>query len=180
VIDTQGEQVADLFCVDHNDLTDGFSAGRSIDYNDSIRLTTGSLLLSNAGSPLLRIAKDTCGTHDVLVSPCSLQMFQMVDPECMYHPSCQENLIGALRPFGVKDHVVASTFNIFMNVEIDHVGRIEIRKPLSKPGDSITFEAQRELIVGLSACAHEGTNNGICKPIVYEILRSNQFAQAAY
>ncbi len=171
IVDPYGEQVCDLFCVDAVNLLDGLSSGRSIDYNDTIHFTNGHMLYSNAGKPLLKILSDTCGTHDFLVTPCSLQMFQMLNPECTYHPSCQENLAKALAQYDIPAHVITTTFNAFMNVPVGLGGAIRVLAPLSKPGDQIVFEAQRDLIVGLTACSDEGSNNGSCKPIEYAVAR---------
>lgn len=167
VIDPEGEQVADLFCVDAADPDDGLSSGRSIDYNDTIRFTRGHLLYANSGKPMLEILDDSCGVHDFLVTPCSLQMFRMLDPECEYHPSCQENLARALAEFSVRASVITTTFNIFMNVPVRADGSVKVLAPLSKPGDRVVFRALTDILVGLTACADEGSNNGRCKPIWY-------------
>ncbi len=44
VIDPHGQQVSDLFCFGLGDHGSILSAGRSIDYADSIFLTTGNIL----------------------------------------------------------------------------------------------------------------------------------------
>jgi uncharacterized protein YcgI (DUF1989 family) len=171
VTDPEGEQVADLFCFDLADPRDALSSGRSIDYNDTLRFTSGNKLYSFSGNVMLEITEDTCGTHDFLVTPCSRQMFEMLEPGCGYHPSCQENLAKAFAPFGIEEHRLGTTFNTFMNVPVGEGGRVGVRPPLSKPGDFIVFRAERDLIVALTACADEGTNHGRCKPIEFEIQR---------
>ena len=57
-----------------------------------------------------------------------------------------------------------------MNVVVDSTGAIKIHKPRSIPGDYIIFEAQMDLLVGLTACSEEATNDYSFKPIQYEIL----------
>ena len=61
VIDPLGQQVADLFCFDASNPRDALSAGRSIDYNDTLFLTTGHILYSQQSKPMLQILDDTCG-----------------------------------------------------------------------------------------------------------------------
>jgi uncharacterized protein YcgI (DUF1989 family) len=178
VTDIAGEQVADLFCYDLHSPSDVLSSGRSIDYNDTIRFTTGHLLYAHSGNPMLEIMEDRCGTHDFLVTPCSLQMFKMLDPEVREHPSCEQNLINAVREFNLDPRLIATTFNIFMNIELSHTGRIKISKPLSRAGDFVVFKAHRDLVVALTACSDEGTNNGTCKPISFQILNSDQRSPA--
>lgn len=170
VIDPNGRQVSDLFCVNALDPQEYLSSGRSIDYADKIFLTKGDILYSNRSFEMLRIIEDNCGRHDFLLTPCSLRMFQIISKSNNWHPSCHENLAINLAKFEIPADRISTTFNIFMNVTVAPDGRIEILAPLSKPGSSILFEAQMDLIVGLTACSHEETNAGICKSIQYEII----------
>jgi len=170
VIDPEGLQVSDLFCVSSADPLEWLSSGRSIDYADTIYLTTGNFLYSNRSTPMLKILEDRCGRHDFLMSPCSLKMFQLVAGQPIAHSSCDENLVKALAHFEIPADRISTAFNIFMNVEISSNGRIQIHAPRSRAGDFIVFEALIDLVVGITACSHEETNAGICKPIRYEIL----------
>ena len=121
---------------------------------------------------MLEIVSDDCGRHDFLLTPCSLAMFQIVAGDTSYHHSCHENLAKALFQVGLTPDEITGSFNIFMNVAVssDKKGRIEIKAPLSKAGDSVVFKARMDLAVGLTACSHEETNGGACKPIHYEIF----------
>ncbi|MBC7458857.1 MAG: urea carboxylase-associated family protein [Bdellovibrionaceae bacterium] len=171
VIDAEGQQVSDLFCADANDPEDTLSAGRTMDYNESVRIEPGFFLYAHSGNKLLEVIEDSSpGVHDLLVTPCSLQMFNMINKNTHYHPSCLENLTKNLAPFGFCEKRIASTLNIFMNIKINKEGRLKVIAPVSKPKDFILFKAHRDLIVGLTACSDEGTNNGSCKMIHYEIL----------
>lgn len=169
VTDPLGKQVSDLFCFSLEDPRESLSAGRSIDYNDTIYLTAGHKLYSNRSRVFLEIIEDTCGRHDFLLTPCSLEMFQRVAENNDYHPSCLENLTKGFCSHGISEDAISTTFNIFMNVRVDPQGQIRIEEPLSKAGDYVLFEAHADLIVGLTACSHEGTNGGVLKPIDYEI-----------
>ena len=170
VIDTHGQQVSDLFCFDARNLSDALSSGRSIDYNDSVFLSTGNILYSNHSNEMVKIVEDSCWRHDFLLPPCSQRMFEIVNKNSAPHPSCHENLATALDGYGIITDLISTSFNIFMNVSVTSDGKIKILPPLSNPGDYIIFEAMRDIIVGLTACAHEETNNGKCKSIDYEII----------
>lgn len=172
VTDVFGEQVADLICYAANDRREWLSSGRTIDYNETIYQTTGHTLYSNRSHPMLRIVEDRVGRHDFLLTPCSLAMFHVVSGRDEYHPSCQENLEKALAPYGVAPDNIPTTFNIFMNVGVGLNGALTIDPPRSKRGDFIVFEALMDLVVGLTACSDEQTNNGSLKPITYEVLSS--------
>ncbi|WP_224243172.1 DUF1989 domain-containing protein [Hyalangium gracile] len=170
VVDPQGAQVSDLFCFSAADPAEHFSASRSIDYADTLFLTTGHVLYSNRSQAMLRIVEDSCGRHDLLMPPCSLRMFQIVAGNEDYHPSCHENLARSLGRFGFGPDAIGTTFNIFMNVSVDPRGAIQIAPPLSRAGASVLLRAEMDLLVGLTACSHEGTNAGVCKPIQYQVL----------
>lgn len=173
VIDPRGEQVADLFAFASDDRRSALSSGRSIDYAGSIRFTTGSVLYAGDSRPLLTIVEDSVGRHDFLLTPCSLEMFALLyEGHSGYHPSCLENLATSLAPYGVQPHEIGTTFNIFMNVAVGPDGAIAIGPPLSRPGDSIVLRAERNLLVGLTACSAEKSNNHSFKPIDYEIHAS--------
>jgi uncharacterized protein len=164
-----GAQVADLYCFSYERPLDALSAGRSIDYNETVRFTKGHTLFSQAGMPLLEIVEDSCGRHDFLVTPCSLQMFHLLSHTNEYHPSCHENLSHVFAQFDRPPELIATTFNIFMNYEIDQDGTLHLHRPLNTPEDFIVFRALEDVIVGLTACADEATNGGICKPIEYVV-----------
>jgi uncharacterized protein YcgI (DUF1989 family) len=170
VVDPFGEQVADLVAYARADPREWLSSGRTFDYNDTIYLTTGAVLYSNRSVPLLRIVADTVGRHDFLYTPCSPETFTILYRTNGHHPSCFENLAGALRRFGVTPDAIPTTFNIFMNVDIAPDGALSIAPPRSRPGDHIELRAEADLIVGLTACSAEMSNNYRLKPIDYEIV----------
>ena len=97
IIDPQGQQVADLFAFALHDISESLSSGRSIDYNNTLHLTTNHILYSNQSSPMLTIIEDTVGKHDFLYAPCSLEMFQIQYNITEHHPNCLENLANPLK-----------------------------------------------------------------------------------
>lgn len=170
IVDLRGEQVADVALFDAARLHDGFSPGRTIDYNESIRIRCGDRLYSNAGTALARVVEDTVGVHDLLLSPCSQTMFEGRGE--YNHRSCHANLVEALASFGVYAGAVTATLNVFMDVRIGAGGRVTIHPPPSRAGDRFALEALTDTIAGVTACSSERTNNGSCKPVVYEVLPS--------
>jgi uncharacterized protein YcgI (DUF1989 family) len=168
VIDVEGEQVSDLIAfADGGD--EWLSSGRSIDYNSTLSFTTGHVLYSNRSGKMLTILNDTVGRHDFLFAPCSPEMFQTLYGFDASHPSCFGNLANALAAYGIKPDQIPTTFNIFMNVEQSPAGELKVMPPWSRAGDSIELRAEMDLIVGLTACSAELSNNWRFKPIDYEI-----------
>ena len=171
VVDPTGGQVSDLYAVAADDGDEWLSSGRSIDYANRIYLTTGDTLYSNRSRPMVTVVGDTCGRHDFLLTPCSQDTFDLLYPqlEGAAHPSCFQNLVDGLAPFGVDPDRIGTTFNIFMNVWTDDSGELHIDRPTSRAGDSVVFRAEMDLHVGLTACSAEKSNDGVCKPIDYEV-----------
>jgi len=169
VTDLEGEQVADLVAFNSADPREYLSSGRSIDYANTIYLTAGNVLYSNRSRPFLTIVADDVGRHDFLLTPCSLETFQIIYGNRGYHPSSFENLAISLKRFGIAPDSISTTFNIFMNVGISPDGTLTIQPPRSRTMDKIVLRAEMDLIVGLTACSAEMTNNYCFKPIGYEI-----------
>lgn len=171
VIDPEGEQVADLLAYNREDVGEVLSSGRSLDYASSIFLSTGAALYSNRSRVMLRIVADEVGRHDFLLTPCSAEMFRIIYGEEAPHRGCYGNLVAALAPHGVTPDSIPTAFNVFMNVRVDgDSGKLRVDPPLSRAGDSTVFEAEMDLVIGLTACAAGQSNNFRYKPIHYEIL----------
>jgi hypothetical protein len=169
VIDPEGRQVADLLAFNAADLREVISSGRTLDYAETIRLTTGHRLYSNRSRPMLEIMADTVGVHDFLLTPCSVDTFRHFYPDQPEHPGCFGNLAAALAPFGVEADAIPTAFNCFMNVPVGVDGRLTVEPPLSKAGDHIVFRAEMDLVIGLSACSAFASNGGSFKPIAYRV-----------
>jgi len=172
VTDPEGEQVADLIAFSREPRPAWLSSGRSFDYNDTLYFTTGHTLYSNRSVPMLTITADTVGRHDFLYTPCSAETFKLLYKTTGHHPSCFENLATSLAAYGVAGDDIPTTFNIFMNVDIGKDGALTIRPPRSRPGDYIEFLAVMDVVVGLTACSAEMSNNYRLKPIDYEVRPS--------
>ncbi|HZG64375.1 MAG TPA: urea carboxylase-associated family protein, partial [Rubrobacteraceae bacterium] len=170
VIDPEGEQVSDLVAFAQADKSEWLSSGRSIDYNNTVYLTTGHLLYSNRSNPMFTILEDRVGRHDFLLTPCSPETFEILyKGHEGYHPSCLENLTKNLERFGILVDDIPTTFNVFMNVDILPSGELKIGPPLSEPGDFLDLRAEMDLIVGVTACSAEMSNNYSFKPIEVEV-----------
>ena len=169
VTDIEGVQVADLLAYNAADVREVISSGRTIDYAETIRLTTGDTLYSNRSRAMLSIVEDSVGVHDFLLTPCSEATFRHFYPGQPVHRGCFGNLADALAPYGIEPDMIPIAFNIFMNVPIGIDGKVRVEPPVSKAGDSIRFRAEMPLIIGLTACSAYSSNGGSFKPIGYSI-----------
>jgi len=170
VIDPRGVQVADLLAYNAADVREVLSSGRTLDYAETIQLTTGHKLYSNRSNVLLEIVEDTVGRHDFLLTPCSYATFDHFYPDLPRHRGCFGNLAEALAPWGITEDMIPVAFNCFMNVPVDGpTGRLEVLPPVSKAGDRIVLRAAMDLVIGLTACSAPASNGGSFKPIHYRI-----------
>jgi uncharacterized protein YcgI (DUF1989 family) len=173
VLDPLGEQVSDLYLVAAADPAEVFSSGRTTDFGNSIYVSTGSQLWSNRSRVMAEVVDDTVGVHDLTLTPCSQVTFDLLYPEFggAAHPSCFANLCDALAPFGVDPDAIGATLNVFMDVWTDAQGELQIDPPPTRPGDRFTIEARMPVVVGVTACSAEKSNNGRCTPIDWQVDR---------
>lgn len=169
VTDPEGGQVSDMVAFMAENAGETLSNGRTFDYEETVRLTTGNRLWSNRSRPMLEIVEDSVGVHDFLLTPCSEATFRHFYPERPVHRGCHGNLVEALRPHAIAADAIPTAFNIFMNVPIGADGRIRVEPPRTKAGDFIKLRALADLIVGLTACSAYDSCGGTFKPIHYAI-----------
>ena len=118
-----------------------------------------------------RIERDEVERHDFILTPCSPETFELLyEGADTDHPSCFTNLVENLAKHGIEPDDIPTTFNVFMNVGIGPDGELSIERPLSKPGDCIELRAICDLIVGLTSCSAEKSNDGSFGPIDFEVL----------
>jgi uncharacterized protein YcgI (DUF1989 family) len=170
ITDPTGEQVSDLVSFSREEPAEWLSSGRTIDYANTIYLTTRHTLYSNRSRPMWTIIDDTVGRHDFLLTPCSPDTFRIIYGNTAPHPSCFANLATHLAPFGISPDVIPTTFNVFMNVVVAATGELTIGPPLSRAGDYLRLRAEMDLIVGVTACSAELSNNGTFKPIDVAVI----------
>ena len=169
VIDPLGGQVADLVAFAADDVREALSNGRTFDYEETIRLTTGHRLWSNRSRVMLDIIEDTVGQHDFLLTPCSEATFRHFYPDKPVHRGCFGNLVAALAPYGIEPDAIPVAFNLFMNVPVDVGGQVRVLPPISAAGGMIRLRANIECVIGLTACSAYASNGGSFKPIHYII-----------
>src|SRR4028118_381356 len=112
VVDIEGEQVSDFICYNLADKAEYLSSGRTIDYAETIYLTTGRSFYSNRSNIMFDMVEDTVGQHDFLLTPCSADTFRIIYGHTQPHRGCFGNLSEALHPYGIEPDSIPSCFNI--------------------------------------------------------------------
>ena len=170
VIAPLGEQVSDMVLFNAADKREKLSSGKTMDFEESLLISNGNSLWSNRSRKMMDIMEDTNGRNDFLLAPCSPETFNIMYKNPHYHPSCFENLHTNLAKYGIDPDEIPTAFNIFMNVQFSPDGKLNVDPPQSKAGDYVLFKAKMDLIVGLTACSAEDSNNGSFKPIHFELI----------
>jgi len=168
IIDVEGEQVADLYCLNKEEIEENLSSGHTTDYNGKLYLSKGDVLYSNRSNPMFTIVADQVGKHIMLFAPCSQVMFEKSYGVTEAHPNCLDNLVNNLKGYGIQASQITIPINIFMNIEIDREGEIKIHPPMSKAGEYIELRAEMDMVVGVTACSAGLCNNFKWTPIDVE------------
>jgi hypothetical protein len=151
IIDLEGKQAVDFLCYNADDPSERYNAADTMKYARTIFLTAGHGLYSDMGRRLLTIVEDTCGRHDTIGGCCSAE-----SNELRYGvkstPSCRENFLKALQPFGLGKKDIVANLNWFMNVPVNPDGAMAIVEGLSKPGDYVDLRAEMNVLAVISNC----------------------------
>ena len=163
VIDVEGGQVVDFFAEYAADTKEFLSTGVTIDCNESLRLRVGDTIYTNLYKPMLKVISDDVGEHDLLHPCCRREMYDFFYYNGDGHTNCLDNINAALESHRTIIHPV----NLFMYSEINGSGDLRVRKPLSKAGDKIVFEALMDMHLGIAACSvsESECNSGKCTAI---------------
>jgi len=70
----------------------------------------------------------------------------------------------------VRQATVSIAFNVFMNVVVRADGSLDIQAPVSTAGQGLTFVAERDVLVAVTACPAPACNGGSgARPLRVEI-----------
>ncbi|HWR79918.1 MAG TPA: DUF1989 domain-containing protein, partial [Pseudomonas sp.] len=98
LLDLEGNQAVDTLFFSAKNPRERYDPQRTLRKQNSVYLTTGTVLWSNLGNPLLTITADTCGRHDTLGGACAQESNTVryaLDKRYMH--SCRDNFLrGAL------------------------------------------------------------------------------------
>lgn len=166
VVNTHGTQVVDTWAFLKADLTECLSMEHCREILQKIFFQPGDQLVTNRYRPILTILADTSpGGHDTLIAACSSEMYAHMGHGGT-HANCADNLIAAVKPFGIPIGLVPSPWNLFMLAPVTPSGRIKYLRPRSKPGNYVELRAENDCVVAFSACPDDvyPTNGGDGEP----------------
>jgi urea carboxylase-associated protein 1 len=154
LLDLEGNQAVDTLFYSASNPRERYDVQRTLRKQNSVYLTTGTVLYSNLGNPLLSIVADTCGRHDTLGGACAQESNTVryaLDKRYMH--SCRDNFLRAsLHDGRLNKADIGANINFFMNVPVTPEGGLTFEDGISAPGKYVELKAHMDVIVLISNC----------------------------
>ncbi|WP_312270135.1 urea amidolyase associated protein UAAP2 [Pseudomonas sp.] len=152
--DLEGNQAVDTLFYSATNPRERYDAQRTLRRQGKVYLTTGTVLYSNLGNPLLTIVADTCGRHDTLGGACAQESNTVrYALEKRYMHSCRDNFLCACHHDGrLGKRDIAANINFFMNVPVTPEGGLTFEDGISGAGKYVELRAETDVIVMISNC----------------------------
>lgn len=155
IVDLEGNQAVDVIFYNARDLCEHYSATETLLRQGGIYLTTGSVLYSDEGNPMLTIVADTCGRHDTLGGACAAESNTVryaLQKKFMH--SCRDNYLTALQEadIGLTKRDLVPNVNFFMNVPVTADGQLTFADGVSAPGKYVELKAEMDILMLVSNC----------------------------
>jgi uncharacterized protein YcgI (DUF1989 family) len=168
IVNTHGSQVVDLFAHNAADVGETLSIQHSRNVWYRMAPRKGDQLWTQLRRPILAMMGDTSpGVHDTIFPCCDAVRYGQLGVKG-YHRNCADNWREAMRGIGIDPTMITvpTALNLFMNVPVAADGSFKILPPVSRPGDTVTFKAEMDCLIALSACPVDmlPLNGPDCKP----------------
>ena len=172
LLDLEGNQAVDTLFFSAKNPRERYDPQRTLRKQNSVYLTTGTVLWSNLGNPLLTITADTCGRHDSLGGACAQESNTVryaLDKRYMH--SCRDNFLrGALHDGRLEKRDLGANINFFMNVPVTPEGGLTFEDGISAPGKYVELKAHMDVIVLISNCPQLNNPCNAYNPTPAEVL----------
>lgn len=155
IMDLEGNQAADTTFYDMTNPEDHYGAVTTVIMQQNIYLTTGSILRTESGKPLLEITADLTGRHDTLGGACSSQSNTVrYAREKIDMHNCRDSFMLQLgnSDSGIGKRDLAPNINFFMNVPVTKEGGLKFDDGVSAPGNYVEMKALEHTMVLISNC----------------------------
>jgi uncharacterized protein len=155
IVDLEGNQAVDTLFYCTADPEERYGATETIRAQGNIYLTTGTVLQSSEGRPMLTIVADTCGRHDTLGGACAAESNMVryaIEKRSMHN--CRDTFLKQITDFGsgYSKRDLASNINFFMNVPVTPEGRLTFEDGISEAGKYVELRAEMDVVCLISNC----------------------------
>ncbi|WP_288497728.1 urea amidolyase associated protein UAAP2 [uncultured Erwinia sp.] len=170
--DLEGNQAVDTLFYSAANPHERYDAQRTLRRQNNAYLTSGSVLYSNLGNPLLTIVADTCGRHDTLGGACAQESNTVrYHADKRYMHSCRDNFLCACIHDGrLHKRDIAANINFFMNVPVTPEGGLTFADGISAAGKYVELRAECDVIVLISNCPQLNNPCNGWNPTAAEVL----------
>ena len=173
IVDLKGNQAVDTLFFHARDYSDRYSAQDTIRAQGNLYLTTGTVLLSTAGTPLLTIVADTCGRHDTLGGACANEsnMVRYAIEKRHMH-ACRSSFLKAITYWGhgLTKRDITANINFFVNVPVTPEGKLTFEDGISEPGKYVELRAETDVLALISNCPQLNNPCNAYNPTPVEVL----------
>lgn len=174
IINTHGEQVVDTWAFNANDSAEFMAMDATRAFCLRLCPVAGEPFMTNRRRPILLLEDDSCpGSHDTLMAACDRWRYHLLGYDGI-HDNCADNLSASLAELGMEANHTPSPLNLFMNIPWKLDGSLSFDPPVTRAGDSVTFRAEMDCVVAMSACPQDilPVNGKSCQPTEahFEIL----------
>ncbi|SDU22448.1 urea amidolyase associated protein UAAP2 [Halopseudomonas salegens] len=154
LLDLEGNQAVDTLFFSATNPRERYDVQRTLRKQNAVYLTTGSVLYSNLGNPMLTITADTCGRHDTLGGACAQESNTVrYALNTRYMHSCRDNFLrAALHDGRLRKADISHNINFFMNVPVTPEGGLTFEDGISGAGKYVELVAHMDTIVLISNC----------------------------
>lgn len=154
LLDLEGNQAVDTLFYSAANPRERYDPQRTLRRQASIYLSTGTVLYSNLGNPLLTIVADTCGRHDTLGGACAQESNTVrYALDKLHMHACRDNfLCGCLHDGRLDKGDIGANINFFMNVPVTPEGGLSFEDGISAAGKYVELRAEMDVIVLISNC----------------------------
>ncbi len=153
IVDLVGNQAVDSLLYRADDTSERYSAPDTLVGQRSLFLTTGSVLRSCEGRPLMTVVTDECGRHDTVGGACSKESNALrYGHHTKHEHACVENFLREGARWGLGKRDLVSNINWFMNVPVEADGTLGIVDGISSPGLAVSLRAEVDTLVLVSNC----------------------------
>ncbi len=173
ILDLEGNQAADILFYMADDPDERYSASDTVQRQQALYLTTGSVLISNLGREMLEITADTCGRHDTVGGACSRESNTMrYGPRTEWMHSCRDNFLIGLHDWGegLGKRDISCNINFFMNVPVTPEGGLTFEDGISAAGLYVEMVAKEDVLALISNCPQLNNPCNAYNPTPIEVL----------
>lgn len=157
----EGAQIADVDIFNADDPSEHLWANQTLN-REGFWLTRFSRLWSNMPRfrPLMTIIEDTVRAkpgegeshhHHIFGGHCN-PYYWLVATGQQGHSSCYDNLVSAIRPFGLGPEYVHDNLNLFQKTTKDVNGVLHTVESDAGVGDFVEFYAEIDVLMAISLC----------------------------